>query len=163
MSKYFKINELCKSASHPELAKVPDSNSLEYSNLLALMIELDLVREKYGKPIYVSSGYRSKALNQAVKGSPTSAHLKGNAADLYSGKGVEENLRIVDAILDSGINFDQIIIEYPTISKSGEIISAKWIHLGLTNGTPRWQILYYDGKSYKNVKLTKKTNYKFEK
>ena len=48
---------------------------------------LDPLREAYGKPINVTSGFRSKKLNEALKGSKTSAHLLGYAADLVPADG----------------------------------------------------------------------------
>lgn len=51
-------------------------------NLNRLADYLDGIREKYGKPIFISSGYRCPLLNQAVGGVANSQHLKGLAADL---------------------------------------------------------------------------------
>ena len=49
---------------------------------------LDLAREKYDKPIKITSGYRTKAYNEGLKkrgykASPNSSHLKGLAVDIH--------------------------------------------------------------------------------
>jgi zinc D-Ala-D-Ala carboxypeptidase len=103
-------------------------------NLGTLAQALEKVRTACNNnPIRVLSGYRSPDVNTAVKGSKTSAHMKGLAADFTVGnmslKQVFETLR------KSGIVYDQLILE-PT-----------WIHIGLA-AAPRKQDLIYDGKSY---------------
>lgn len=52
------------------------------ANLKKLATELQVIRDHYGKPIQINSGYRSPAHNEAVKGSSTSQHLEGKAADI---------------------------------------------------------------------------------
>lgn len=52
------------------------------SNLLELATALEIVRERLGCPIVITSGYRSPALNEAVGGAKGSAHLMGHAADI---------------------------------------------------------------------------------
>ena len=81
--KYFTISELCKSttadAFHINNQPTPDI----VDNLEILINEcLDKIREAFGNPIYVNSGYRCKELNDRVKGSKTSHHLYGKAADI---------------------------------------------------------------------------------
>lgn len=82
--KYFSIKELCKSNTAIRL-KINNTPSKDIELRLTSFIEevLDPIREKYGKPISVSSGYRCEALNKAVGGAKSSFHLKGCAADLY--------------------------------------------------------------------------------
>ena len=71
---------------------------------------LDPLREAYGKPITVNSGYRSPALKNAVGGSPTSDHMQGRAADITGGSPVE-NRRLFDLVQSLGLPFDQLIDE----------------------------------------------------
>lgn len=81
--KYFTITELTKSATATKQG-IDNTPSAEVTaNLTALVDKvLDPLREIYGKPIYVSSGYRCPKLNKAVGGVSNSQHLKGEAADL---------------------------------------------------------------------------------
>ncbi len=163
--KYFTVNELCVSATYPKLVEVPKPGTSIYNNIVKLINNLlDPVRTKLNQPISVSSGYRNEKLNTATKGSKTSMHRYGLAADTHTGKGGADNLKIVEALLESNVPFDQCIIEYPTI-KNGKIIAASWIHLGLnTNGNNRKQILYtIDGLHYPTVKINKNIQYNFNK
>ena len=92
---------------------------------------LQPIRDAYGKPIKVTSGFRSARLNYAVGGSPTSAHRLGWAVDIQpmSGKFDDFKTAILKIIEELGLKYDQIIIE-----KSGR---SKWIHLGLKNSAGR--------------------------
>lgn len=158
--KYFTIKELCVSKSYPDLVSVPSVNTDVYNNLVKLIETLlDPIRQKLGKPITVSSGYRPVKLNNAVGGSKTSAHLTGLAADVHTGNNDSDNLKIVDALLSLNIPFDQVIIEYPKFDSSGRIVSAKWIHIGLSKTTNRKQLLYYHNCKYNVVK--KNTNFTY--
>lgn len=72
---------------------------------------LDPLREKYGKPIVVNSGYRCPRHNMAVGGVTNSQHMKGEAADITAGS-PEENKRLAEIIKQNG-KWDQMIV-YPT-------------------------------------------------
>jgi len=137
--KYFTIAELCKSdtATRNGINNSPESSKIE-KNLLNLITNcLDPIREIYGKPITVTSGYRSSKLNAIVGGVSTSQHQLGEAADLVPGPG--GNLKdLYRAIIKFG-NFDQFIIE-----------KNQWAHVSYKD-TLRRKILYYDGKTYKDV------------
>ena len=71
---------------------------------------LDPLREAYGKPIRVNSGFRCPALNKAVKGSATSDHMAGRAADITGGS-PKEHKRLFYLIQELGLPFDQLIDE----------------------------------------------------
>lgn len=82
--KYFSIKELCKSdtATRKKINNAPTPEA--EANLVRLIEEvLDPIREKFGRPISVSSGYRCDKLNAAVGGAKNSFHRSGCAADLY--------------------------------------------------------------------------------
>lgn len=81
--KYFSIDELCRS-SVAEKKKIDNTPSEEVKHNLNVLIEncLDPIREKLGKPITVTSGYRSEKLNKEVGGVSNSDHKFGYAADL---------------------------------------------------------------------------------
>lgn len=79
---------------------------------------LDPLREKYGKPIQVNSGYRCPKHNLAVGGATQSQHMNGEAADiapaeLVSGSKIQEELEKMVAIIKQNGKWDQMIV-YPT-------------------------------------------------
>ena len=86
MATYFTLSELLRSdtAAARSIDNAPSHDVIRRLN--ALMDEcLDPVRELWGKPIGVNSGYRSPALNAAVGGAAASQHMKGEAADITTG------------------------------------------------------------------------------
>lgn len=106
------------------------------------------VRKHFGKPLYISSFYRSEALNEAIGGSKTSQHSKGEAididADVYGGV---TNAEVFNYLKDN-VDFDQLIWEF------GDDNQPDWVHVSYnTTGKCRGQIL-------KAVKVNGKTQYK---
>ena len=136
MSKsYFTIQELCKSNTADVLHIDNTPSDTVKKNLLRTIDFLNPLREAWGSPIRVNSGYRSPALNAAVGGSKTSAHLKGNAVDLYPINGkMKEFKQFVTEYLKSGKSWDQCLLERSAF--------AQWVHIGLysNSGQQRKQI-----------------------
>lgn len=157
MGKYFTIEECCVSASYPKLVDVPQQGTSIYNNILYLIERLDKIREKWGGPIICTSGYRSPALNKAVGGSKTSAHLTGLAADIHPKSGSIMDLAALIATME--MEFDQLILEKTTV-KNGEILGCQWLHIGFSRTKNRNQILAWDGKAYKPVKITQVVKFK---
>lgn len=127
MAKYFKVAEMLKSET-AEKNKIQNIPSAEVKqNIEKLLRVLDSLREFYGKPIRITSGFRCTELNKLVGGSPTSAHVIGYAADLQPIGDTFENFKaeVLRWLDTSGVGFDQCIIEK---SKS-----AQWVHFGLYN------------------------------
>lgn len=91
---------------------------------------LDPVRELWGGPITVNSGFRCPVLNKAVGGVPSSQHVRGEAADITVGS-PEENRRLFELIRTSGLDFDQLIDER----------NYAWLHLSYSTRN-RKQILH---------------------
>ena len=115
--------------NHPDVQHV--------SNLKALCERvLEPIRTLIGKPIFVTSGYRSEALNAAVGGSKSSQHMEGLAADIICPSfGSARNLAEIIAV-SSNIEFDQLIYE------------GDWVHIS-TADQPRNHVLtaiFEDGK-----------------
>lgn len=81
--KYFTINELCKSNTAKQY-KINNIPSEEVEKNLILLVEnvLDPLREAWGRPIIVNSGYRSSELNSKIGGAKSSQHLTGCAVDI---------------------------------------------------------------------------------
>lgn len=128
---YFTIDEMCASttAKQKGINNTPDATVK--AHLTELIQFLNPLREAWGSPLVVSSGYRSPELNKAVGGVATSAHVLGYAADLQPANGRFNDFIVFvkDYLKDK--KFDQAIIE---TSNGGK---TKWLHLGLKNQA--WQ------------------------
>lgn len=111
MSKYFSILEFTRSSTAAERG-VDNTPPPDVTGKLQRLIDnlLDPVRERWGRPITVNSGYRSPKLNKAVGGVPTSQHCKGEAADITAGS-PEKNRELFEMIRNSSLQFDQLIDE----------------------------------------------------
>ena len=86
MAKYFTLDELVRSteATARGIDNTPSAEAEARLDILAERL-LDPLRELWGAPLSVSSGYRCVALNAAVGGAPNSQHLRGEAADITTG------------------------------------------------------------------------------
>lgn len=129
--KYFTIKELCKSSTAVQ-KKIDNTPNSEIVNNLKQLVEyiLDPLREGYGKPIHVNSGYRCPALNKAVNGSKTSYHMTGLAADITAGS-VAQNKILFNLAQELDLPFDQLIDEK----------NFSWVHISFSE-KPRKQILH---------------------
>ena len=143
--KYFSIQELCTSSTAKKRNISNEPTELVKVHLTELVEKiLDPLREAWGSGINVTSGYRSPALNKAIGGSPTSAHVFGYAADLQPSNGKIKEFKEFAKKWLSDKSFDQYINEY-----SG---TSEWVHIGYKNnaGEQRKQfLLYKNGKYYK--------------
>lgn len=129
LTRHFSLYEMVHSdvAMRLGLANDPPPEAVE--NLRALAVLLERAREVLGAPLVVSSGYRSKPLNDAIGGAKNSAHMLGLAADFTAPRfgTVREIVRALHHL-----PFDQIINEFDS-----------WVHLGLPErGLPRREVLY---------------------
>lgn len=131
MMKYFTMGELTRSTT-ADARGIDNRCDLTAAENLKNLVEqvLDPVREWYGKPVLVNSGFRSPALNRAVGGVPSSQHVKGEAADITAGS-KEENRLLFDYIREN-LPFDQLINEK----------DLSWIHVSLKrHGRNRHELL----------------------
>lgn len=141
-SRYFKLEEFLQSdtALRKRIANIPSWDVISNLNRLALF--LDGIREAWGSGIGVSSGFRSLQLNAAVGGVTGSAHIQGNAADIYpvNGKMAEFEKFLKDYLKDK--QFDSCIYEK---SKS---TGGRWVHFSLygANGKQRCKIFNLEAK-----------------
>lgn len=110
----------------------PSENVKENLRKLCTHI-LQPLRDKLGKPIRISSGYRCKRLNKAIGGAINSQHTEGKAVDLQ-GIGIA-NKELFDFIKDNLI-FDQLIFEYGTKEEPA------WVHVSYDDKRMRKQVLY---------------------
>ena len=135
LSKHFTLQEAVYSATAitKEIDNTPDGRELEVLKNTAAGMEK--VREILGnRPIYVTSWFRSDALNRAVGGVPTSQHRKGEAVDFKCPRfGSPRAICLKLMQFKDLLGYDQIILE-PT-----------WVHISFTSGQPRKQELTYIG------------------
>jgi uncharacterized protein YcbK (DUF882 family) len=132
LSPNFTLDELTHT-DHREIDNSP--NQAEIENLQRLANFLEEVKTVLGgKPVMISSGFRCKALNDAVGSKDSSQHRVGCAADFrVPGMTPDE---VVRAIIASGIGYQQIIREFD-----------RWTHISVPNQadeTPRKQALIID-------------------
>ena len=82
LSKNFTLNEFLRSdtASRYKIDNKPNEEQLD--NLSFVAEQLEIIRSYYNKPIFISSGFRTKELNTLLKGSKTSQHMQGLAVDI---------------------------------------------------------------------------------
>lgn len=108
--KYFTIEEMCSSSTATKLGitNKPTVDIIENLDELIAHV-LDPLREAWGKPIRVNSGYRCPKLNKAVGGVSNSQHLKGEAADISSGTRSEN--KMLFEYIRKNLDFDQLINE----------------------------------------------------
>lgn len=129
MGKYFTINELTKSSTAQRL-HINNNPTQEVKDNLNKLIDnvLDPLRELYGKPIIVNSGYRCTKLNKAIGGAKNSQHLVGQASDIRTVQNTKEsNKELFDLIKNSKLPFDQLINEY----------DYNWVHVSYSSRNRR--------------------------
>jgi hypothetical protein len=143
LSKNLSLAEVIKSqtAIRKNIDNIPSLRHQD--NLIAIaQAVFQPLRDWYAKPITVSSGYRSPQLNQAINGSLSSQHCKGEALDLDVG---DENFMLFDYIR-LNLDFDQMIWEF------GDDVNPAWVHVSYKVSGNRKQIL-------RAVKIDSKTKY----
>lgn len=129
--KYFTIEEMIKSST-ATAKRIDNTPNQTVIDSLTKLIEavLDPLREWYGKPIRVNSGYRCEALNKAVGSkAKNSQHLYGEAADITVGSKTE-NEKLFNYIKDN-LPFDQLINES----------NFSWVHVSHRREGNRNQVL----------------------
>jgi hypothetical protein len=147
ISKHLSLGEVSRSetAKRREISNTPSGEHLENFKKLAENI-FEPIREHFGVPIHISSGYRSKELNSAIGGSLSSQHCQGEAIDIDMDGTSITNAQIFNYIKDN-LNFDQLIWEF------GSASNPDWVHVSYeSTGKQRKQIL-------KAVKSGGKTSY----
>lgn len=128
--KYFSIAELCRSNTADRLG-INNRCRQEHVTALTALVDnvLDPLREWYGKPITVSSGYRCAELNAAVKGSRTSQHMAGEAADIDTGD--RQQNKLLFEHIRKNLPFTQLIWEH----------GGDWVHVSYDVTNLKKQVL----------------------
>lgn len=127
LSSHFTLDELTNSqtAARMGIDNTPDEPTIE--RLKQTCYGLEEVRKLLGeKPILISSGYRSVALNAAVGGQPGSQHLLGQAVD-FTCPTYGTPAQIISAIRASDIQYDQVILEFYNPEKK-----TGWVHISFS-------------------------------
>lgn len=121
LSTHFTLEELCDSqtAARQGIDNTPDARTIEALKLTCYGLE-EVRKELGDKPILISSGYRSPALNKAVGGQQSSQHLLGQAVD-FTCPSFGTPKEIVDRLKESAIQFDQVILEF-----------NRWVHISFS-------------------------------
>ena len=128
----FHLDEFINSdtAKAKKIENIPTAEHIENIKALTERV-LQPIRDELKKPIKINSGFRSKELNDAIKGAATSQHMNGEAADITLGTKTA-NKTLFNAIKKHG-EFDQLIDEQ----------NYTWVHVSYKrNGKNRKQILH---------------------
>lgn len=147
LSKNLSLAEMIssESAKRNGIKNEPTAEHLDNMKKLAINI-FQPIRDNFNAPIHISSGYRSLALNKAIKGSLSSQHCSGEAMDIDMDGTSITNAKIFNYIKDNLI-FDQLIWEFGTDK------NPDWVHVSYeSSGKQRKQIL-------KATKKNGKTSY----
>jgi len=119
LTQHFTLEELYASeyADRNNIDNMPKDAAI-LNNIKWLADNLQRIRNVLNYPIHVNSAYRSLLVNTGIGSKPTSSHVKGLAADIIC-PGFGSPRAVVDAIISSDIEYDQVILEYD-----------RWCHIG---------------------------------
>ena len=132
LSKNFTLKEVTRSNTARRLGidNTPKNHHLKSMQRLITNL-IQPMRDALG-PIRITSGYRCPELNRAIGGSKKSQHSKAEAVDIqFWSEGQMKNHLIYDWVLNSGIEFDQMINEF----------DYAWIHISLKEKNNRKEVL----------------------
>lgn len=130
--KHFTIEELCKSDT-AKAKGIDNTPTAEIKKNLETLVNniLDPLREWYGKPIRINSGYRSPELNRVVGGVANSFHIKGYACDIDMGN-KNDNQPIFDYIKNN--------LPFTELGWEG---NGKWVHVAYIEGRGHEKEIFY--------------------
>jgi len=147
VGRYFSLYEATRSDASERLGVDNHPSTLQLANIRHAAHRLDLVREYVGAPIIVSSWFRSPAVNRAVGGADSSAHMSGFAIDCRTNtmSALQLCRAAVDCLRIHGFGFDQIIHEY-----------GNWMHISF-DPRAREELLtiFETSKGYRRGLLTR--------
>lgn len=127
IGKHFTLDEMTVSqaAARAGIRNVPGAAATEALRQLVKHI-LDPLREHFGRPVVVSSGFRNDRVNKLVGGADKSQHRFGEAADIsIPGVPVAE---VVKAVKDLGLPYDQLIDEFGNTANGWTHVSYSALH-----------------------------------
>ena len=134
LSEHLDLAEVTRStdAKRRGISNEPTAEHIENFKIIAEKI-FEPIRKHFGVPIFISSGYRSSALNKAIGGASSSQHLLGQALDLdMDGTSGGVTNKMVFEYIKNNLDFDQLINEF----------NYSWVHVSYnTKGKQRKQVL----------------------
>ena len=145
LSDHFSLAEFTKSqtAIRKGIKNEPKEKEIENMRLLCENI-LEPIRENYGLPFTLNSGFRSLGLNTEIGSSPTSQHVTGQAADFeiptISNKDIAHWIR-------DNLDYDQLLLEF---YKEGDP-SSGWVHCSYVGSANRKQAKKFDGRTWESL------------
>lgn len=129
LSKNLSLREATKSVTALRLGIENTPSEQEINNLELVATEIfQPLRDYFGVPIAVTSGYRSKALNKAIGGSRTSQHIAGEALDLDADVYGEITNYDIFKYIYTHLEYDQLIWEF------GTDLEPAWVHVSFKRG-----------------------------
>lgn len=136
ISKHLSLKEVTKSttAIRLDVDNNPTEQHLDNLKLIAEKV-FEPIREHFAKPIGISSGYRSEALNKAVKGSKTSHHCKGMALDIDADIFGDLTNKEIFIYIKENLKFTQLIWEF------GDNNEPDWVHVAYDPSNLKNQVL----------------------
>ena len=142
LSGHFSLSELTKSQT-ADRKGIDNKPTLEHiENLTELCTQiLEPTRRNFGKPMIITSGYRSEELCVAIGSKTTSQHAKGQAAD-FEMIGLDN--KSLAKYIKNNLVFDQLILEFYTPNDP----SSGWVHCSYNKDENRKEALLYNGKEY---------------
>jgi len=145
LSEHLDLSEviISESAKRNGISNMPTPEHIANFMLLAEKI-FEPIREHFGVPIRISSGYRSKELNAKIGGASSSQHCKGQAIDIDQDATSITNKEVFEYIKDN-LPFDQLIYEF------GDSSNPDWVHVSYV---PKGR-----GQILKAVKIKGQTKY----
>lgn len=136
LSENFKLSEFTKSqtASRRGINNTPNDEHLRNIKTLVDNV-LQPLRDDLGKPLIITSGYRSPALNKAIGGSEDSQHSNGEAVDIEC---IGMSNRELAKYIRDNFTFDQLILEFYNPDE-GE--NSGWVHVSYVSSDNRKEVL----------------------
>jgi hypothetical protein len=148
LSTHLDLSEVTRSesAKRNQISNMPTGEHI--ANFITLAEKVfEPIREHFGFPIHISSGYRSVELNRLIKGSSSSQHCKGQAIDIdMDGTSNGVTNKMVYDYIKENLEFDQLIWEF------GDNTNPDWVHVSYSEGKNR-------GQKLKAIKSNGKTSY----
>ena len=151
LSANFSLAEMTKSQTATRKGINNERSTAQVEKLIHLAESvLQPVREHFGKPVMISSGYRSPELCEAIGSSTKSQHARGEAAD-FEIHGVDN--KELATWISKNTTFDQLILEF---YDEGDPNSG-WVHCSAVKEGSRAQVLKaskVEGRTkYENILL----------
>jgi len=125
LTEHFHLEEFTRSKTAREkgIKNVPDVRQIQNLSALCKNV-LEPIRKHFGKPIFITSGFRSKNLNRVIGGSMYSQHMNGEAADF-----VVKDIP-VKVVFEFVRSFDHLVYDQVILEKKGK---SEWLHISYKN------------------------------